>query len=90
MVSARGSIQGLLDGIELKQTVYALDHDSPPAALARFVKRGLYGGPEEIEEERRLAAQACVYSQITTADQATFDVRYGFENGANATDVAGE
>jgi hypothetical protein len=64
-----------------------LDHDSPTAALARFQ---LYGGPEEIEEERRLAAQACVYSQITTADQATFDVRYGFENGANATDVAGE
>ena len=88
MVSARGSIQGLLDAIELKQTVYALDRDSPTAALACFLKRGLYGGPEQIEEERRLAAQACVYSQITTADQATFDVRYGFD--ANAKDVAGE
>jgi hypothetical protein len=57
------------------------------AALARFLKRRLYGGPEEAEEERRLDAQACVYSQITTAHQATFDVRYGFENGTNATDV---
>lgn len=49
MVSAGGSIQGLLVGIELKQTVYALNHDSPTAALARFLRR-LYGGPEETEE----------------------------------------
>jgi hypothetical protein len=33
-------IQGLLDGIEFKQTDYALDRDSRKAALARFLKRG--------------------------------------------------
>jgi hypothetical protein len=31
-----GYIQGLLHGIELKQTAYALDRDSRKAALARF------------------------------------------------------
>ena len=30
-------IQGLLDGIEFKQTAYALDRDSRNAALARFL-----------------------------------------------------
>jgi hypothetical protein len=34
-----GYIQGLLDGIEFRQTAYALDRDSRKAALARFVKR---------------------------------------------------
>ena len=33
-----GYIQGLLDGIELKQTVFALDRDSQKAARARFLK----------------------------------------------------
>ena len=51
-----GYIQGLLDGIEFKQTAYALDHDSRKAALARFLKSAAGGGPEEAEEERRLAA----------------------------------
>ena len=51
-----GYIQGLLDGIEFKQTAYALDRDSRKAALARFLKRASAGEPEEREEERRLAA----------------------------------
>ena len=49
-----GYVQGLLDGTEFKQTTYALDRDSRKAALARFLKRALSGGPEE--EEHRLAA----------------------------------
>lgn len=51
-----GYIQGLLDGIEFKQTAYALDRDSRKAALARFLKRASGGGPQEDEVERRLAA----------------------------------
>ena len=47
-------IQGLLDGIEFKQTAYA--RDSRKAALARFLKRASGGDQEEIEEDRRLAA----------------------------------
>ena len=50
-----GDIQGLLDGIEFKQTAYALDRDSRKAALARFLKRASGGDLEAIEEERRLA-----------------------------------
>ena len=50
-----GYIQGLLDGIEFKQTAYALDRDSRKAALARFLKRAS-GEPEAYREERRLAA----------------------------------
>lgn len=46
-----GYIQGLFDG-----TAYALDRDSRKAALARFLKRASVGGPEEAEEELRLAA----------------------------------
>ena len=49
-------IQGLLDGIEFKQTAYALDRDSRKAALARFLKRASGAISEEGEEERRLAA----------------------------------
>jgi hypothetical protein len=51
-----GYIQGLLDGIEFKQTAYALDRDSRKAALARFLKRASDGDPEQAEEEHRLAA----------------------------------
>ena len=51
-----GYIQGLLDGIEFKQTAYALDRDSRKAALARVLKRASGGGPQEDEVERRLAA----------------------------------
>jgi hypothetical protein len=49
-------IQGLLDGVEFKQTAYALDRDSRKAALARFLKRASGGDREEAEEECRLAA----------------------------------
>ncbi len=51
-----GYIQGLLDGIEFKQTAYALDRDSRKAALARFLQRASNGDHEGGEEERRLAA----------------------------------
>ncbi len=51
-----GYIQGLLDGIEFKQTAYALDRDSRKAALARFLKRASGSDQEVVEEERRLAA----------------------------------
>jgi len=51
-----GYIQGLLDGIEFKQTAYALDRDSRKAALARFLKRASCGAPEAIENEHQLAA----------------------------------
>lgn len=51
-----GYIQGLLDGIEFKQTVYALDRDSRKAALARFLKGASDSDQEAAEEERRLAA----------------------------------
>ena len=51
-----GYIQGLLDGIEFRQTAYALDRDSRKAALARFLKRASGGDQEEAEEDCRLAA----------------------------------
>ena len=51
-----GYIQGLLDGIEFKQTAYALDRDSRKAALASFLKRASCGEPEDAAEENRLAA----------------------------------
>jgi hypothetical protein len=51
-----GYIQGLLDGIEFKQTAYALDRDSRKAALTRFLKRASGSDQEGVEEERRLAA----------------------------------
>jgi len=45
-----GYIQGLLDGIEFKQTAYALDRDSRKAALARFLSRaaGRASGDDEL------------------------------------------
>jgi hypothetical protein len=52
-----GYIQGLLDGIEFKQTAYALDRDSRKAALARFLERASGSDQEGVEEERRLAAR---------------------------------
>jgi integrase len=51
-----GYIQGLLDGIEFKQTAYALDRGSRKAALARFLSKAAVGSGEETGEERRLAA----------------------------------
>ncbi|MBX9822154.1 MAG: tyrosine-type recombinase/integrase, partial [Afipia birgiae] len=51
-----GYINGLLDGVEFKQTVYALDRDSRKAALARFLRKAAGERLTEIEEESRLAA----------------------------------
>jgi hypothetical protein len=51
-----GYIQGLLDGIEFKQTAYALGRDSRNAALARYLRRSSGSDQEAAEEERRLAA----------------------------------
>ncbi len=51
-----GYIQGLLDGIEFKQTAYALDRDSRKAAQARFLKRAAGSDPDEAEEQYRSAA----------------------------------
>jgi hypothetical protein len=51
-----GYIQGLLGGIEFRQTAYALDRDSRKAALARFLKMASGADLVESEEERPLAA----------------------------------
>lgn len=51
-----GYIQGLLDGIEFKQTAYALDRDSRRAALDRFLTKAVGQQSDEVEEETRLAA----------------------------------
>ena len=47
-----GYVQGFLDGIEFKQTAYALDRGSRKAALARFLKRASTG---ELERKRSIA-----------------------------------
>lgn len=47
-----GYIQGLLDGIEFKQTSYALDRASRRAALDRFISQATI----DVEEGERLAA----------------------------------
>jgi len=55
-----GYIQGLLDGIEFKQTAYALDRGSRKAALARFLKKRASGGdPEAIKEETAWLPRCC-------------------------------
>ena len=52
-----GYIQGLLDGHEFKQTVYALDRDSRKAALARFLQKASGENEKtEADEDQRLAA----------------------------------
>jgi integrase len=51
-----GYIQGLLDGVEFKQTAYALDRDSRKAALARFLSKATGDVDVGIEECERLAA----------------------------------
>ncbi|MBP2150978.1 tyrosine-type recombinase/integrase [Xanthobacter flavus] len=45
-----GYIQGLLDGVEFKQTAYALDRGSRKAALAGFLQRA--AGDEEAEPDQ--------------------------------------
>ncbi len=51
-----GYIQGLLDGIEFKQTAYALDRDSRKASLARFLQRAAGNDDGLDQEQERLAA----------------------------------
>lgn len=51
-----GYINGLLDGVEFKQTAYALDRDSRKAALARFLRKAAGEFDGAIEEHERLAA----------------------------------
>ncbi|MGY3489526.1 hypothetical protein ACVW1C_007409 [Bradyrhizobium sp. USDA 4011] len=51
-----GYIQGLLDGVEFKQTAYALDGDSRKAALARFLRRASERDLDDADERSRLAA----------------------------------
>lgn len=51
-----GYIHGLLEGVQFKQTAYALDRDSRKAALARFLREAAGETPSEIEEAPRLAA----------------------------------
>ena len=53
-----GYIQGLLDGIEFKQTACALDRDSQKAALARFLKRASDADLDKGAEELRVAQHA--------------------------------
>jgi hypothetical protein len=50
-----GYIQGLLDGIEFKQTAYALDRDSRKTALALFLRNA--AGDDALKPEgHQLAA----------------------------------
>jgi hypothetical protein len=51
-----GYIQGLLDGVEFKQTSYALDRDSRKAALARFHCKAVGETLADVEQEQRVAA----------------------------------
>jgi integrase len=51
-----GYIQGLLDGIEFKQTAYAVDRDSRKAALAHFLSKAASEPSGAVEEKQRLAA----------------------------------
>ncbi|WP_197280848.1 hypothetical protein [Bosea vaviloviae] len=51
-----GYIQGLLDGIEIKQTAYALDRESRRGALNRCLTKAVGQQSNEVEEESRLAA----------------------------------
>lgn len=46
-----GYIQGLLDGIEFKQTAYALDRASRKIALARFLQQATRSEGTEFDEE---------------------------------------
>lgn len=51
-----GYVQGLLDGVEFKQTAYAVDRDSRKAALARFLCKAIGEPFADAEQEQRLAA----------------------------------
>jgi len=49
-----GYIQGLLDGVEFKQTAYALDRDSRKGALALFLAQAV-DGPSQKSVDRATA-----------------------------------
>jgi integrase len=51
-----GYIQGLLDGIEFKQTAYALDRTSRRVALDQFLRSASGEQDNQIQPEERLAA----------------------------------
>ena len=51
-----GYVQGLLDGVEFKQTAYALDRDSRKAALARFLCKAVGEPLADAEQGQLLAA----------------------------------
>ncbi len=51
-----GYIQGLLDGVEFRQTAYARDRGSRKAALALFLRKAAGETQADIEEEVNLAA----------------------------------
>jgi len=51
-----GYIQGLLDGIEFKQTAYALDRDSRKTALARFLQKAAASDQDTISDAEQLLA----------------------------------
>jgi hypothetical protein len=51
-----GYIQGLLDGVEFKQTAYALDRDSRQAALALFLRQATGQFATAADQDMRLAA----------------------------------
>ena len=51
-----GYIQGLLAGVEFKQTSYALDRDSRKAALARFLQKAAGEGDARTGKQEQLAA----------------------------------
>jgi hypothetical protein len=51
-----GYIQGLLDGVEFKQTAYALERVSRKAALARFLRKAIGEEDAQIQEDGLLAA----------------------------------
>ena len=52
-----GYIQGLLSGIEFKQTAYAMDRDSRKAALALFLKSASGDASAGVEKKPPLASQ---------------------------------
>jgi hypothetical protein len=51
-----GYIQGLLDGIEFKQTAYALDRDSRKTSLARFLQKAAGNDDRTADVAQPLAA----------------------------------
>jgi flagellar biosynthesis protein FliR len=53
-----GYIQGLLDGVEFKQTAYAVDRDARKTALTRFLNKAAAefdNGPAEIAHSKLAA-----------------------------------